>query len=217
MMEHLNKNSETYKNRNVEYEQLQNQCQEIYQPPYVIKPKQTVFDLQSKIDRDVRMAMPTEKLAKRKKVPEMGSGRKEKNNPGSAANAQALEMAKKQTTYTSQKTSKETAKKNMQKQKLDQIYKEEIEVKIERENVQNVDFNELFTDNLPQKAIELRDYVLNKMKDQEDNGEEKTEQALINARKYLEQVRNFATHTQPFYLMVSDIITPPKGVQMVKP
>ena len=32
----------------------------------------------------------------------------------------------------------------------------------------------------------------------------------------LEAVKNISTHQQPFYLMVSDIITPPKGVQMVR-
>ena len=161
--------------------------------------------------------MPTEKLAKRKKVPEMGSGRKEKKDAQGASGATGLDMAKKQTTFTSQKTNKAAEKKNAQKQKLDQIFKDEIEVKIERENVQNVDFNELFTDNLPQKAIELREYVLSGLKDKDSNTEEKTALALQKAQESLEKVRNISTHTQPFYLMVSDIITPPKGVQMVRP
>ena len=163
------------------------------------------------------MAMPTEKLAKRKKVPEMGSGRKEKKDSQSTPGATSLDMAKKQTTFTSQKTNKATEKKNAQKAKLDQIFKDEIEVKIERENVSNVEFNELFTDNLPQKAIELREYVLSSAKDKEKNGEDRGAQALVKAYANLEEVRNIATHTQPFYLMVSDIITPPKGVQMVRP
>ena len=67
----------------------------------MIKPQSTVFDLQTRIDKDVRMAMPTEKLAKRKKVPEMGSGRKEKKDSQSTPGATSLDMAKKQTTFTS--------------------------------------------------------------------------------------------------------------------
>ena len=85
----------------------------------------------------------------------------------------------------------------------------------EREDCQNVEFDALFTDNLPQKAIELRQYDQG-MKEKE-NDDTKTAEQIAKARQALEQVRNIATHQQPFYLMVSDIITPPKGVQMVRP
>ena len=85
MVDHLKKNNETYKNRNTEYDQLMTQCQEIYQPPFVIKPVETVFSLQSKIDKDIRMAVPTDNLYKRKKVPEINSARKEKYSNQSAA------------------------------------------------------------------------------------------------------------------------------------
>ena len=211
MVDHLKKNNETYKNRNTEYEQLMTQCQEIYQPPFVIKPSETVFSLQSKIDKDIRMAVPTDNLYKRKKVPEMNSARKDKYSSSSAA-----PDIKKQQTMNSTKTTKESAKKNATKAKRDQIISEFIDVQTERENVSNVDFNALFTDNLPARAIELGEYV-NSLKDKDNNGEAKTALALEKAFQNLEAVRNISTHTQPFYLMVSDIITPPKGVQMVRP
>lgn len=79
-----------------------------------------------------------------------------------------------------------------------------------------VDFNELFTDNLPPKAVELGQYVAS-LKDKDSNGEAKTAEALTKAFEKLEAVKNISTHTQPFYLMVSDIITPPKGIQMFRP
>ena len=46
----------------------------------------------------------------------------------------------------------------MLKQRRDQIFKDEIEVRIERENVNSLNFNELFTDDLPQEAVELKEY-----------------------------------------------------------
>ena len=54
------------------------------------------------------------------------------------------------------------------------------------------------------------------MKEKEKD-DDRTAYQITKAKRSLEQVRNIATHTQPFYLMVSDIITPPKGVQMVRP
>eukprot|EP00354_Favella_ehrenbergii_P006434 CAMPEP_0170462968 /NCGR_PEP_ID=MMETSP0123-20130129/8261_1 /TAXON_ID=182087 /ORGANISM="Favella ehrenbergii, Strain Fehren 1" /LENGTH=50 /DNA_ID=CAMNT_0010728293 /DNA_START=1681 /DNA_END=1833 /DNA_ORIENTATION=+ len=50
------------------------------------------------------------------------------------------------------------------------------------------------------------------MKEKDSDGVAKTAEQITKAKKCLEDVRNIATHTQPFYLMVSDIITPPKGV-----
>ena len=70
MMDHLKKNNETYKNRQAEFDQLLQQCQEIYQPPGVIKSLPTHFEIQSKIDKYVRMVIPTDNLAKRKKIAE---------------------------------------------------------------------------------------------------------------------------------------------------
>ena len=73
----------------------------------MIKPSETVFNLQSKIDKDIRMAVPTDNLYKRKKVPEINSARKDKYSNQSAA-----PDMKKSTTMTSTKTTKESAKKN---------------------------------------------------------------------------------------------------------
>lgn len=77
MVDHLRKNAESFKNRKDELSSLENQCQEIYQPPGVIKSIPTIFDQQSKIDKDVRMTIPSDFLAKRKKMPEFTSARKE--------------------------------------------------------------------------------------------------------------------------------------------
>ena len=43
MVDHLRKNEENLKNKR-EAEQLMLQCQEIYQPPGIVKPLKTVFD-----------------------------------------------------------------------------------------------------------------------------------------------------------------------------
>ena len=51
---------------------------------------------------------------------------------------------------------------------------------MERENVSNVNFNELFVDNLPARAIELGEYV-DSLKDKNNNGEAKTAMALERA------------------------------------
>lgn len=53
-------------------------------------------------------------------------------------------------------------------------------MQIEREAVGNVEFNQLFTDNLPQKAIDLGQYVAG-LKDKDNNGEAKTAMALKHA------------------------------------
>ena len=64
MVDHLRKNSDNFKNR-AEYESLMMQCQEIYQPPGIIKPVETVFNQPSKIEKDIRMTIPTDQLYKR--------------------------------------------------------------------------------------------------------------------------------------------------------
>lgn len=92
------------------------------------------------------MAIPTDYLAKRKKVPEISSARK----PTQAAGAQSPDVMKKQsTTLGSQKTQKEQQKRDQERHRLEQIARENIEIQVERENVKNVEFNELFIDNLP--------------------------------------------------------------------
>ena len=68
-----------------------------------------------------------------------------------------------------------------------------------------MDFNELFTDNLPPEAIDLGEFVA-QMKDKDTNGVAKTAQIRENAFSNLEKVRKIATHTQSFYKMVTDII-----------
>ena len=80
----------------------------------------------------------------------------------------------------------------------------------------NVNFDDLFTDNLPQQAIELQQYVADLTK-RENNGEERAERALKKAAVSLEKVRNISKETLSFYLMVSDILDPPKGVQLRRP
>lgn len=77
----------------------------------------------------------------------------------------------------------------------------------------NVNFNELFEDKLPDDAIELGTYVTS-LKEKDNDGEEKAELAVKKAHKNLQDVKNISDHTNSFYLMVSDIITPPKGVEM---
>ena len=107
------------------------------------------------------------------------------------------------------------AKKNKDKARLEQIAKDQIDVQVERENVNNVDFNELFTDNLPPEAIDLGEFVT-QMKDRDTNGVAKTAQIRENAFSNLEKVRKIATHTQSFYKMVTDIIQPPDGYSLVR-
>lgn len=96
-----------------------------------------------------------------------------------------------------------------------QIAKDNVEVQIERANVANVNFNELFEDKLPEDAIELGTYVTS-LKEKDNNGDQKAEDAVKKAKESLKQVQNISDHTNSFYLMVSDIINPPKGVQMVR-
>ena len=65
MVDHLSKNttdSNKNKNEDDKLKKLEQQCQEIYQPPGVFKPKSTGFEMPSKIDKEIRMAVPTERL-----------------------------------------------------------------------------------------------------------------------------------------------------------
>ena len=156
------------------------------------------------------MVVPTEKLHRRQQIPEV-IYQKKPNNP---AASQAAEMQKKQN-VTTQKTLKAEQKKTQEKQRREQIAKDNVYFATEQEAVNKIDFNELFTDNLPQDALDLREYVEN-LKDKDSNSEQRSEEALKKAMIKLEAVKNISTHQQPFYLMVSDIITPPKGVQMVR-
>ena len=66
-------------------------------------------------------------------------------------------------------------------------------MQIERESVANVEFNQLFTDNLPQTAIDLGQYVAG-LKDKDNNGEAKTAMALKKAFGNLQAVKNISTH-----------------------
>ena len=76
-----------------------------------------MFELEAKVPNDVRMTVPSEKLAKRKKFVETGSERKDK--PSATASV-ASDFTKKQSAnFSSQKTNKEQAKKNLQKQRLE--------------------------------------------------------------------------------------------------
>ena len=74
MVDHLGKQNTNESNRNKneldKLEKLEVQCQEIYQPPGVFKPKASGFDMPSKIDKEIRMAVPTEKLHRRVKMAE---------------------------------------------------------------------------------------------------------------------------------------------------
>lgn len=90
------------------------------------------------------------------------------------------------------------------------------EIALERERVNDVDFDNQFTDNLPQKAINLGKYIA-KMKDKDINSDTKGAIALKKAEKSLQEVKNIATETLSFYLMVSDLMDPPKGVKMRRP
>jgi len=60
-----------------DFDQCMQQCQEIYQPPGVIKPIETNFEQASKIEKDIRMAIPTDTLFKRKKVAEIDARKKQ--------------------------------------------------------------------------------------------------------------------------------------------
>ena len=162
------------------------------------------------------MTVPTDYLHKRKKVPEVSPSARKAAKENAATAAANAENIKKQQSIVSQKTQTKQAKSNQQKAEREKISRDLIEVQTEREDCQNVEFSALFTDNLPQKAIELRQYDQG-MKEKDSDGVAKTAEQIIKAKEALEQVKKIATHQQPFYLMVSDIITPPKGVQMVRP
>ena len=73
----------------------------------------------------------------------------------------------------------------------------------------------MFEDKLPDDAIELGNYVTSLMA-KDNNGDEKAENAVKKAKDSLKQVENISNHTNSLYLMVSDIINPPKDVQMVR-
>ena len=73
---------------------------------------------------------------------------------------------------------------NAQKERYKQIAKDNVEVQIERTNVANVNFNELFEDKLPDDAIELGTYVTS-LKEKDNNGDEKAEAAVIKAHESL--------------------------------
>ena len=60
-----------------------------------------------------------------------------------------------------------------------------VEVATEREDCANVEFDALFTDNLPQKAIELRQYDQG-MKEKDSDGAAKTHDQIVKAKEALE-------------------------------
>ena len=167
------------------------------------------------MDKDIKMTVPTDYLYKRTKVPEVtASARKAARDQAAAAQNSAENLVKKQQSIATVRSVKDQTKKNSKRQDLERIARDHLEVHYEREEVNNVDFRELFPDNLPEKAIELQRYDQG-MKDKEKD-DDKMDEKIKRARANLDRVRNIATHTQPFYLMVSDIIPPPKGVQMMR-
>ncbi len=92
------------------------------------------------------MAIPTDYLYKRKKIPEVQSARK---TAAPVAAGAANVDAKKGPPITTNKTLKDKQKNAMREQNLDRIARENVEIHIEKEAVQNVEFDQLFTDNLP--------------------------------------------------------------------
>lgn len=131
------------------------------------------------------MTVPTDFLHRRKKVPEISaSARKAAKEQSTLAATQAqnqTEAMKKQANFANQKTQKETTKKSGVREVREKISCDFIEIQTDLKNVAGVEFAELFPDNLPEKAIELKNYNQG-MKDKEKD-DDKTAEQIKNAMK----------------------------------
>lgn len=175
--------------------------------------------------------MPTDILFKRKKIieeeeDEEKEKEKERMRAAAASQTNVDEEKEKATAAAEQEKQKQLHRGLTQKAKEDKAAKEEkirverarqkAEIAIEKERVEYVDLDNQFEDKLPQKAINLGKYIT-KMKDKDINSDTKGVNALKKAHHNLAQVKNIATETLSFYLMVSDLMDPPKGVKMRRP
>ena len=107
-------------------------------------------------------------------------------------------------------TQKVDTKKNQYRQRLEAIAKDNLEVSVDKENANQVDFDALFQDNLPPKAIELGEYVAS-LKDKDDHGEEKTEIMVQKAHVMLGRVKNIVPAGEiSIRMIVSDLLEKPK-------
>ena len=106
-------------------------------------------------------------------------------------------------------------KEQQEKQKLAEIAKRELEVQVTAADANTVNFEEVFQDNLPQKAIDLEQFV--KTFEKDATNDEKTVNILRNAEKNKNIVYNLLPDDTKIHvsMMVDDMITVPEHQKTV--
>ena len=102
-------------------------------------------------------------------------------------------------------------KEQRDKQKLAEIARRELEVQVVAQDANTVNFEEVFQDNLPQKAIDLEQFV--KTFEKDATNDEKTINILKNAEKNKNTVKyNLLPDDTKIHvsMMVDDMITVPE-------
>ena len=100
-------------------------------------------------------------------------------------------------------------KEQQERQRLAEISKQ-LEVQVEGREANSVNFEEVYQDGLPQKAIELENFVKGFEKD--GTNDNKTVNILKNAQKSKERVQNLLPDDTKIHvrMMVDDMISPPE-------
>ena len=133
-------------------------CQDIFNPPGIVHITETAFKKQSNIHPDVKMAVPQDSIFKRQKMEQkliLSAAADAKNLPP------ALNDQKKSTVSTIKKLgTKQTDSSLQDKERLSTLFKEyQLDLQLERENANNVNFEQCFQDNLPTEVQDLDTFL----------------------------------------------------------
>ena len=137
------KKADNYKYREQERDELMKKCQDIFNPPGIVHVTETAYKKQSNVHPDVKMAVPQDSIFKRQKMEQkiIALGTDAKNPPASLHQNNKSNA----TSNLRKMGTKVTDSSGLDKERLSALYKEyHLDLQLERENANNVNFEQCF-------------------------------------------------------------------------
>ena len=170
-------------------------------PPGIVKTKNTKYDRDCRLDRDIRLSEPKDSIAIRRKI----SSRQNNRAHQTATKVHSL-MSKESVKFG--KGSKQVAEKKDDEQlAMEEVQKNLMEVAYDRQPASNVDFEHLYKDKLPEDAIELQEYVKS-IKENKDIDEDIVKEAVKQGHIMLDMIMKIVPDGKslPAFLQASDVL-----------
>ncbi len=160
------KKGDNYKNSVQEREEITRKCQEIYQPPGIVRAVESSLKKNSTLLNEIKNAVPSDNIFKRLKVEQrISASHKVFGNLLANTKKSGFSVLKSKPTRQVERDV-HTAP---DRERIQSLFKE-LEVKYDKEPANEVNYDWLFQDNLPAEAIDLREF-LRKYKGEDESKE----------------------------------------------